>query len=1401
MSEPLSSDMECQEPPEGVVESPQKLEEKPTDVHKTEEKNLSDTLDDIDWNFVDSEDDKESVVLNKQALEESSHKTDDVLDELLNEGVRELEEAKVHEVSEEPVDEEVTQNGGEIDQETPLKGNEDIDKEDTVKDVDLEVSQNSEMDLGTAEDEELEKKWKELFAEDEKNEKTTLEKTEDTILKSVKLEDDVKPDPDTEKEIVEAFAIEGSSENFPEEMKAEPDDEKITEENQKPENTVCEVVKDTPEEKAESEEIDKPEVAPEIPSQVIENPEKEPDKRPSVTEDNSSMSMDLIESSDMPSDRGDAVEDDSTPMDMEVDETANAEWPVNNFGQKDNTEEKPQKPKHYECINVACKSQNGVEYAVALGFIVSFYSTKKRKKIQYVCQECHDVAISQMKKYCSVLKAHKPLFHHFPQHTDVVEISDSSDDSSPEDEIVQSMRKPLSEAEKTLVEQSLDEIIIATMEKVKINQQFEWTKKDLGDRVSKLDSSHAQLSAEFQKIQKVADGLFKSLNSREKRMTQHEPPIHIYTEFPAPDDDKHVVHYRMITEKGGATLTPSPAMQASAATQAMQQTLPIQPAAPVMPTGQMTMASIKPTGEVKVGTVYYGMRTQLTKPWNHCEVLNKLQQGGVDSETRYQVKFIRHQQEGILTGKQLAFAEAPTQKLPVGCRVLAMFSNMKRKLFYPGIVAEPMQETNNFRYLIFFDDGYVQYVYSKDVRRICRVSENVWDDVNPNSRDFIKNYLQENQYQRAVAQVKIGQKIEVERNGKWVSMRVAKVDASIILVYYDDYTEWIYSGSQRLLPIYRMKMDSRLSTGKKLQTRNEPYVSFRNVDDDTQRATEQRRLEEDSREVTKDQTRSVAKKSTQPPAPVNQPQKQLMNNSTIFLEDDNYPKGKVIFYTAKFNMPPKSYTPHNCNPDCLYRISYDLNLYNPLAKPLLSGWERKIYRVKARRYVVYKAPCGRSLRGIDEVHTYLRFTDCNLNVDNYDFDPAVHCLAEYVIDSAIVRKSDISNGVESMPIACVNCYDDTVPPTCIYANHRIPTEGVNLNLDPEFLCGCDCTDDCMDKSKCACWQLTIAGVRCLTPTVDPNTVGYTYKKLYDPVPTGIYECNSRCKCKMNCLNRVVQHPLSLKLQVFKTANRGWGLRCLNDVPKGQFICIYAGHLLTEQKANEGGQNHGDEYFAELDYIEVAEGIKEGYEPEAPEEDSASDRDDVEYNPKRRRGSDSDDDYFSVNTAVVQKTIKTRSKTRRSDTTGHKSMASGAARVQGGERNANEDVIAISDDEDERIPQSFEPNISIEKEDMPSKKARGLRRMFGKGEDVYVMDAKIMGNVGRYFNHSCSPNLFVQNVFVDTHDLRFPWVAFFAMCHIRAGTELTWNYNYDVGTVPGKFLFCQCGSKNCRGRIL
>lgn len=33
--------------------------------------------------------------------------------------------------------------------------------------------------------------------------------------------------------------------------------------------------------------------------------------------------------------------------------------------------------------------------------------------------------------------------------------------------------------------------------------------------------------------------------------------------------------------------------------------------------------------------------------------------------------------------------------------------------------------------------------------------------------------------------------------------------------------------------------------------------------------------------------------------------------------------------------------------------------------------------------------------------------------------------------------------------------------------------------------------------------------------------------------------------------------------------------------------------------------------------------------------------------------------------------------------------------------------------------------------------------------------------------------------VDSHDLRFPWVAFFTTTYVRAGTELVWDYNYQV----------------------
>lgn len=48
-----------------------------------------------------------------------------------------------------------------------------------------------------------------------------------------------------------------------------------------------------------------------------------------------------------------------------------------------------------------------------------------------------------------------------------------------------------------------------------------------------------------------------------------------------------------------------------------------------------------------------------------------------------------------------------------------------------------------------------------------------------------------------------------------------------------------------------------------------------------------------------------------------------------------------------------------------------------------------------------------------------------------------------------------------------------------------------------------------------------------------------------------------------CTNRLVQHGLQVRLQLFKTQNKGWGIRCLDDIAKGSFVCIYAGNALKK----------------------------------------------------------------------------------------------------------------------------------------------------------------------------------------------------------------------------------------------
>lgn len=470
--------------------------------------------------------------------------------------------------------------------------------------------------------------------------------------------------------------------------------------------------------------------------------------------------------------------------------------------------------------------------------------------------------------------------------------------------------------------------------------------------------------------------------------------------------------------------------------------------------------------------------------------------------------------------------------------------------------------------------------------------------MHPNLRQFIRDYLEsKTNRSRALLNVRVNTQILTERAGNWRKTIVQEIDCSLVKVYFtaEHVSEWLYRGSKRL---YTMYQQTQRVSNNTFQRRTDPGAfSYITIDDDENNISES--STETKRNIAKKSTAKPQQPQVQAPAIPSAKQPIILNDSFIYMDDPAI-VAKVRHFTPKAGICAKRYMQHDCSPSCITPLKNDLSSFSPLSKPLLSCWERQIVRQKNFRHVVYKAPCGRRLRNMNEVFIYLGITKCALNVDNFDFDPSTAVLASYHVDKTLCPLfiDDITGGKEGMKVSCINAFDNQRPPPLEYSAHRIPMNGVNINTDPEFMSCCDCTDECVDKSKCACFQLTIRGAKYKNlMEEDEENISYLWKRLLSVVPTGIYECNSRCKCSSRCLNKVVQQPVRVKMQLYRTKARGWGLQSLHDIPKGTFICIYAGNLYTEKDANAlcQGLDHGDEYFAELDLIENAENRKEGYE--------------------------------------------------------------------------------------------------------------------------------------------------------------------------------------------------------------
>ena len=59
----------------------------------------------------------------------------------------------------------------------------------------------------------------------------------------------------------------------------------------------------------------------------------------------------------------------------------------------------------------------------------------------------------------------------------------------------------------------------------------------------------------------------------------------------------------------------------------------------------------------------------------------------------------------------------------------------------------------------------------------------------------------------------------------------------------------------------------------------------------------------------------------------------------------------------------------------------------------------------------------------------------------------------------------------------------------------------------------------------------------------------------------------------------------------------------------------------------------------------------------------------------------------------------------------------------------------------------------------------------KDGEVYCIDARYYGNISRFINHLCDPNIIPVRVFMLHQDLRFPRIAFFSSRDILTGQEL------------------------------
>ncbi|XP_004493818.1 probable inactive histone-lysine N-methyltransferase SUVR2 isoform X2 [Cicer arietinum] len=203
---------------------------------------------------------------------------------------------------------------------------------------------------------------------------------------------------------------------------------------------------------------------------------------------------------------------------------------------------------------------------------------------------------------------------------------------------------------------------------------------------------------------------------------------------------------------------------------------------------------------------------------------------------------------------------------------------------------------------------------------------------------------------------------------------------------------------------------------------------------------------------------------------------------------------------------------------------------------------------------------------------------------------------------AVCTSNDLTKGEEKVKISWVNNSANDIPPLFHYIPRNLVFRDAYVNISLSRIgsedCCSTCIGNCVLSSKpCFCanktggdFAYTAQGVlkeefleQCISINRDPQNYSYCKECPLEISKSDgclepckghlkrkfIKECWSKCGCGRHCGNRIVQRGITCNLQVFLTSDgKGWGLRTLEDLPKGAFVCEFVGEILTVKELHE-----------------------------------------------------------------------------------------------------------------------------------------------------------------------------------------------------------------------------------------